>query len=138
MYDAFDVIMCIILVIVIVAVIALAGLLIHVAIHNATVDLITEGEVINKTFTPAHSSVRIIPIVTYNGKGTSTTMIPYRYYYDDKWEITIQDYNEDAEEMETATYRVTEDVYNGIEIGAEFIYSDDMQPNTPEYTRERE
>lgn len=138
MYNAFDVIMCIVLVIVIAAIIALAGMLVYVGIHNATVDLITEGEVINKTFTPAHSSVQIIPIVTSNGKTTSTTMIPYVYYYDDKWEITIQDYNEDAEEMETATYRVTEEVYNSVEIGAEFIYSEDMQPNTPEYTRERE
>lgn len=137
MYDVWDVIFCIVCVIVVVAVIALTGLIVYVLIHNASVDLITEGEVINKTFTPAHSSVRIIPIVTYNGKGT-TTMIPYRYYYDDKWEITIQDYNEDAEEMETATYRVTEAVYNSVEIGAEFVYAEDMQPNTPEYTREIE
>ena len=98
---------------------------------------ITSGEVVEKNFTPAHSETRIIPLVISNGKTSRVMPIPYVYHYSDKWEITIAAWDEKEKEMQTATYRVTEEVYEAVEIGAEFVYDKDMKPIEPEYTRER-
>ena len=40
------------------------------------------------------------------------------YYYSDSYEIDIRDYNEEEKEYDTATYYVTEEVYNQCEIGS--------------------
>lgn len=99
---------------------------------------ITSGEVVEKKFTPAHSEVRLIPFVISNGKSVSTGIIPYVYRYSDRWEVTIAAWDEEEKKMQTATYRVTEEVYEAVEIGAEFVYDKDMKPIEPEYTRERQ
>lgn len=99
---------------------------------------ITSGEVVEKNFTPAHSEVRLIPFVISNGKSVSTGIIPYVYRYSDRWEVTIAAWDEEEKKMQTATYRVTEEVYEAVEIGAEFVYDKDMKPIEPEYTRERQ
>ena len=98
---------------------------------------ITDGEVVKKEFDPAHTVVRMIPVVRSNGKTTSTTIIPYFYHYPDRWYIKIQQYDAKNGKMRTATYRVIEDVYNSVCVGAEFVYDKDMKPEEPEYTRER-
>lgn len=98
---------------------------------------ITSGEVIEKNYTPAHTSVNVVPIITTNGKSTYTFFVPYTYYYPDKWEITIQAWNEENSEMQYATFRVDESVYDKVEIGAEFVYDESMEPNEPEYTRKK-
>ena len=41
---------------------------------------ITSGEVVEKNFTPAHSEVRLIPIVISNGKSSSTRLVPFVYH----------------------------------------------------------
>lgn len=99
---------------------------------------ITEGEVVAKKYSPAHSSVVLIPIVHTNGKTSYATIVPFIYHYSDKWEITIEAYDAEKEETVSATYRVTESVYDAVEIGAEFVYEENMEPETPEYTRERQ
>lgn len=98
---------------------------------------ITSGEIVEKNFTPAYNEVRLIPLVISNGKSSSVTIIPYVYHYSDKWEVTIAAWDEKEKKMQTATYRVTEKVYEAVEIGAEFVYDKDMRPIDPEYTRER-
>lgn len=97
---------------------------------------ITQGEVIDKSYTPAHSEIMLIPVVTTNGKTTTTRVIPYMYFYNDRWDITIRGRSKEGE-VETATYRVTRDVYDAVEIGAEFVYDKDFEPGEPEYTREQ-
>ena len=67
-----------------------------------------------------------------------TTLIPFIYYYNDKWEVTIQQYDDEQKEMLSATYRITEEVFDAVTIGSEFVYSNDMEPLEPEYTRERQ
>lgn len=98
---------------------------------------ITSGEVVEKSYTPAYSTVRIIPLFISNGKTSRVMPIPYVYHYSDKWEVTIAAWDEKEKKMQTATYRVTEEVYEAVEIGAEFVYDKDMKPIEPEYTRER-
>lgn len=99
---------------------------------------ITSGEVVKKSFTPAHNEVRVIPVVVSNGKTCITRVVPYTYHYSDCWEITIAAWDEEEKKMQTATYRVNEGVYESVEIGAEFVYDKDMKPIEPEYTRERQ
>lgn len=99
---------------------------------------ITSGEVVKKSFTPAHNEVRMIPIVISNGKTHITRVIPCTYHYSDCWEITIAAWDEEEKKMQTATYRVNEGVYESVEIGDEFVYKKDMKPIEPEYTRERQ
>lgn len=99
---------------------------------------ITSGEVVEKNFTPAHSTSCIIPLVISNGKTSHVVYVPYTYHYSDRWEVTIAAWDEKEKEMQTATYRVTEEVYEAVEIGAEFVYDKDMKPIEPEYTRERQ
>lgn len=96
---------------------------------------ITEGEVVEKEFSPAHITVVTVPIVVSNGKSCTTTLVPFTYYYSDAYYITIAAIK-DGEEKQ-ARFRVTKEVYDATEIGAEFIYSETMEPIEPEYTRER-
>lgn len=99
-------------------------------------DEITQGEVIEKNYSPAHTKIITMPVVISGGKTSNITLVPFKYYYSDKWEITIQQWNEESKEIQTAVFRVTKEVYDGIEIGSEFIYKEDMEPNYPEYTRQ--
>ena len=98
---------------------------------------IASGEVIDKKYTEAHTQVIMAPIVMSNGKTTTTTIIPFIYHYADRWEITIRQYDaEDGAEV-TATYRVTQEVYDAVSMHDEFVYDKDMEPEELEYTRER-
>ena len=97
---------------------------------------ITSGEVVDKDFSPAHTQTIMVPIVHTNGKTTYTTIHPFFYYYPDTWTVTIMAYDKNSKQK-SATYRVTENVYNNINIGDKFVYDEEMKPNEPEYTRER-
>lgn len=119
-------------------IVAFIGILLFFSILTGCSKAITEGEVISKEFTPAHTQIMFIPIVHTNGKTSYTTLIPFIYYYNDKWEVTIQQYDDEQKEMLSATYRITEEVFDAVTIGSEFVYSNDMEPLEPEYTRERQ
>lgn len=96
---------------------------------------ITQGEVIDKIFSPAHNVYSLVPIVTSNGKTSTTYFIPYVYHYPDTYKITISGPDKNGK-AKTATYRVTKDVFEAVPLGAEFVYKPDMQPDEPEYQRE--
>lgn len=99
---------------------------------------ITSGEVTKKEFSPAHTEVRIIPLVMTNGKTTHVITVPYFYTYPDRWYVTIEAWDNKSEKMLRATYRVTKNVYDAVDIGCEFVYDKTMEPTEPEYTRERQ
>lgn len=96
---------------------------------------ITQGEVIDKNFYPAHTVYRLIPIITSNGKTSTTYFIPYVYRYPDTYKITISGLDKNGK-AKTATYRFTKGVFEAVPLGAEFVYKSDMQPDEPEYQRE--
>lgn len=98
-------------------------------------DQITKGEVVDKTFSSAHVQTVLVPVCISNGKSTMTYFIPYVYHYPDTWTITISGPGEDGE-TETATYRVTQEVFDAVPMGAEFIYKPEMKPEESEYYRE--
>lgn len=96
---------------------------------------ITKGEVVDKTFSPAYVQTTLIPICISNGKTTMTNFVRHVYRYPDTWTITISGPGEDGK-TETATYRVTQEVFDAVPLGAEFIYKPEMEPKEPEYYRE--
>lgn len=120
---------------VILVVILLISLFLNILDFFSSKD-ITEGSVVNKEFSPAHSETVTIPRIISNGKTCSTVIVPYVYHYSDTYKITIRDYIDNEEQ--TATYRVTKEVYDSVNIGDEFIYNKEYEPNEPEYTREKQ
>ena len=98
---------------------------------------LTEGEVYQKEYHEARTVVRFIPITTYNGKTTTTRLIPYLYRYPDRWIIYIREPNGDGT-YTTDYYYTTEEVYNSVEIGNTFCYDPDRDFEDEPYTRERQ
>lgn len=97
---------------------------------------ITQGEVINKEYTPSYTTIMMIPIVHTNGKTTTTQIIPFVYRYSDKYEITILGYDSEKNES-TATYRVKKEVFDQVNLGDEFVFSKEYEPEYPEYIRKK-
>lgn len=98
---------------------------------------ITKGEVVKKTFSPAHVQTQLVPLYINTGKTVTTIFVPYVYTYPDTWKITISAKGADGK-IETATYRVTKEIFDTVQIGTEFIYKPENGTEEPEYYRETE
>lgn len=86
---------------------------------------ITEGQVYEKVFVPAHTETRLIPIITYNDKTVNTILIPQIKHIPDRWYIKIKAVGSgEDEECEKVTYSVTEEIFNQYEVGD--FYSNGM------------
>lgn len=81
---------------------------------------ITEGEVYHKEFQPAHSTTIIINQVRSMGKSVIVTPVPWVRTYPDTWIIKIRQPNEDGT-FETATFSISEELYNSIKIGDYYV-----------------
>lgn len=90
---------------------------------------ITEGIIYEKKFIPAHTELKMIPMVISNGKTVTTSFIYYSYHYDDQYIIYIQDINDESQQ---GYYYVQEDVYNICDIGMIFKYDEDRGDTTKE------
>lgn len=97
---------------------------------------ITEGEVYAKEYREAFTTVNCYPVVIYNGKTTTTMIIPYTVYYPERWVIFIKSF-EDGEWL-TEDYFVSESIYNSINIGDIFVYDESRGDLKDEpYTKEK-
>lgn len=100
---------------------------------------ITYGEVYDKEFRAAHSTVRVIPITRYNGKTHRVRMIPFIHRYPDRYVIFIKAFNEEDGKWITEDYYVSKDLYEHINIGDMFEYDESRGDLDDEpYTKERE
>lgn len=97
---------------------------------------ISSGEVYQKEFKEAHNEVRMIPVITSNGKTTYTRMIPYIYHYPDRYIIYIKKFEDNK--WKTASYYTTKEVYESINIEDQFEYVEDRDLTEEPYTREKE
>lgn len=120
-----DLLVCISLIIILIIVISLSG----------CSTKITGGEVYDKEYKEAYKKVMIIPITTYNGKTFSTYMIPYVYNYPDRYIIRIKKFVDNN--WEQAEYYVPKEVYDGINVGDQFEYTEGRDLSEEPYTRER-
>lgn len=77
---------------------------------------IEKGVVYDKEFVPAYTETVLIPIVSTNGKTTTTTLIPVTNSISEKWYISIQSQGE-GEEYQKARYEVSEEIFNQYEVG---------------------
>lgn len=97
---------------------------------------ITSGEVIAKEYTPARTTLRLVPVVTSNGKTTTTTMIPVYHHYPDSWKVTISGPDESGELVQE-TFLVEKAVYDSVSIGDEFEYEEGVEPDCEECSSEQ-
>ena len=99
-------------------------------------NVITEGEVYEKEYREAHTTVMMLPLVISNGKTTKTTMIPFLVHYPDRYVIFIKAYQD--EEWKTEDFYVSKEVYDSINIGDMFLYDEERGDLQDEpYTKER-
>lgn len=114
----------------------IAILLAFVLFLSACSPKITSGEVYDKEYREAFVTVSVYPVVTYNGKTSTTTMVPYTVYYPERWVIFIKSF-EDGEWI-TEDFYVSETVYNSISIGDMFECDESRGDLTDEpYTKEK-
>ena len=116
--------------------ICIAILLAFVLFLSACSPKITSGEVYDKEHRDAFVTVSFYPVGIYNGKTSTTTMIPYTVYYPERWVIFIKSF-EDGEWL-TEDFYVSESVYNSISIGDMFEYDENRGDLTDEpHTKEK-
>ena len=97
---------------------------------------ITSGEVYDKEHRDAFTTVSLYPLIISNGKTTTTLMVPYTFYYPERWVIFIKSF-EDGEWL-TEDFYVSETVYNSISIDDMFEYDESRGDLTDEpYTKEK-
>lgn len=96
---------------------------------------ITEGEVYQKEFKPEHTEVVLIPMHMYNGKTSTTIVVPFTYHYPDRYVVYIKSYVD--KEWKTADYYVTKEIYETINIGDQFKYVEGRDLTEEPYIRER-
>ena len=97
---------------------------------------ITEGEVYEKEYREAHTTVMMLPLVISNGKTTKTTMIPFLVHYPDRYVIFIKAYQD--KEWKTEDFYVSKEIYDSINIGDMFLYDEERGDLQDEpYTKER-
>lgn len=116
--------------------ICVAILLAFVLFLSACSPKITSGEVYDKEYREAFTTVSFYPLIISNGKTTTTTMVPYTVYYHERWVIFIKSF-EDGEWI-TEDFYVSEAVYNSINIGDMFEYDENRGDLTEEpHTKEK-
>lgn len=116
--------------------IRIAILLAFVLFLSACSPKITSGEVYDKEYREAFTTVSFYPLIISNGKTTTTTMVPHTVYYPERWVIFIKSF-EDGEWI-TEDFYVSEAVYNSINIGDMFEYDENRGDLTDEpYTKEK-
>ena len=116
--------------------ICIAILLVFVLFLSACSPKITSGEVYDKEYREDFVTVSFYPVVTYNGKTLTTTIVPYTVYYPERWVIFIKSF-EDGEWI-TEDFYVSETMYNSINIGDMFEYDENRGDLTDEpYTKEK-
>lgn len=97
-----------------------------------------EGEVYEKTYSPAHTAVVCFPNYFYSGGTPQIILIPYNVHYDESWCIKIRAYDKDTETWDKADYYVDEETYSEYEVGDIFKCEDVSYSEEPEYTKEKQ
>lgn len=86
---------------------------------------VTYGEVITKEHNKAYRQLVMIPVHTYNGKISTTIMIPYWIFHEENWKIEIKGKNKEGN-IDTDIYYITENLYDEINIGDMYEYRPDL------------
>lgn len=97
---------------------AMILVLILSAMFSGCGNKITEGQIYEKEFVPAHTEIVLIPMAFPGGKTVKTRLMPQIRSYSDTWYIRIQSTEVDEDgKREKAEYSVTEEIFNQYEVG---------------------
>ena len=107
------------------------------ALLSGCKEKLKEGEIYSKEFIPSHTRLVVVPTIYSNGETSYTIVHTYLYYYPDSYRVDIRDYNEEREKYDTATYYVTEEVFEQCEIGNVFKYEEGRDFTEIPHTRKR-
>lgn len=83
---------------------------------------ITSGEVYDKEFRPAHIEIQYMPTLVYSGKTVTTVLVPYVFYYDDRYVVYIKAF--DGEAWQTEDFYVPKETWDALEIGDTYGYDE--------------
>lgn len=110
-------------------------LLLVAVILTACGQKLTEGDVFEKEFHPAHTSVQPQTVVHSDGKSTTTSIIMVSHYYPDSWSIGIQAYDAEAKKWIRDTYWVSKEAFDTVEIGNYWKATTESLDTQPRMTR---
>lgn len=88
-----------------------------------------DGEVTSRKFHPAHTQITLMPIVSSNGKTTTTTLIPVPMYYPESWSVDIKKF--DGKKWKRATWWVNRETYDQVTVGCWFKSTDECLEEQP-------
>lgn len=98
---------------------------------------ITSGEVYEKEYRGAFTTVSFMPLVIYNGNTTTTTYVPYVITYPERYVIFIREYRDG--EWLTEDFYVSKEVYEQVQIGDMFEFNETRGDLEDEpYTKEKQ
>ena len=60
-----------------------------------------EGEICKLEYQPVYTTTTLVPIIISNGKTTTTILVPYIFYYPDRWYVQVREYVGEYEEGKT-------------------------------------
>ena len=98
---------------------------------------ITEGDVYKKQFKPEYETIMYVPTTFYNGKTSTTVLIPYFFHYPDRYVISIKNRSDDLKEPVTRDFYVDKNTYDSIQIGSYFVFDDAKSSTEEPYTKQR-
>ena len=114
---------------------ALICLLLVVSLCGCS-NAIAQGEVYEKEYREAYTTVMMFPLVISSGKTTTITTIPFFVHYPDRYVVFIKAYQD--EEWKTEDFYVSKEVFDSINIGDMFLYDQERGDLQDEpYTKER-
>ena len=97
---------------------------------------ITEGEIYKREYREARTVVQLLPLVTSNGKTTTTVLVPWMVHYPERYVVHIKSFIND--EWQTEDFYVSREVYDSVKIGDMFCYDSERGDlNNEPYTKER-
>ena len=80
---------------------------------------ISEGEIINKQFSPAYTQILVLPVFLYTGKTSTVIFLPMFIAHPDSYRINIKAFNDN--EWKERTLYLSKEVYEKVSIGDWFI-----------------
>lgn len=83
-----------------------------------------KGLVTAKRFEAAHTDMVMMPLIIYNGKSTTTILMPYWFHYPDRWILTIEPYDDSGRPLPTRTVQITREAFEATDKGKWFEETD--------------
>lgn len=85
-----------------------------------------EGKVIHKKHHTERKQLLMIPIVTSDGKSTTTVMTPIWITHPETWSVDVQNWDKEDEEFVEERFYLSKEAFDGIELGDWFKFNSNL------------